>query len=117
MILDKDMLWADDLAYNGTVEILDLGSVRPGPGEKLKCFITGTALAGVTGVTVAHGDTSSSLATLVTLAFTAAMINGGPIEFELPSNIKRYVRLNLAGTVTAGTWTAGIVMEGVQTNL
>lgn len=117
MILDKDTLWADDLAHNSTAEVLDLGSVRPGPGEKLKCFIQGASLAGVTGVTIDHGDADNSLSTLVTLAYDADALNAGPIEFLLPSDIKRYVQLVLTGTTSAGTWTAGIVMEGVQTNL
>ena len=49
MILDKDMLAADGLAHDGAVTVLDLTTVRPGPGQPIKMFASGSAdLAGAT---------------------------------------------------------------------
>ena len=114
MILDKFMLWADDLAHNGTVTELDLGAAEPGKGEPIECFIQGTSMAGVTAVVISSGSTSGSLTTTVTHAITAAEINAGPVRFYLPMDVGRYVSIALTGA-SAGTWTAGIVLGSTQT--
>jgi hypothetical protein len=116
MILDKFALFADALAYGGTPEVLDTLNVKPGPGVPLIMFIGGESMAGVTGVTImdkaASGD---SLAARATVNFTATEMNDGPIQLEFPSNLKRYVSIDLIGTTTAGTYTAGISLAGIQT--
>ena len=114
MILDKEVLFADNLAYGGTPEIIDLGAVRPGPGEPIKGFIIGlTTLTACTGFSIlddADGNADEALMTVVDIPNTT------PIEFTLPSNTKRYVTIALTGSVSAGTFTAGLILPGAQTN-
>ena len=114
MILDKNALWADNLDVGGTPTDLDLGTVRPGPGETLKCFITvDEGVSGMTGWSLQDSDDGSSFTAFQTYTGNLA---GKTQQFELPSDIKRHVRLNLAGSVSGGNWSAGVVLEGVQTS-
>jgi len=114
MLLDSENLFADGLAYDGTASVIDLGGTGRGNGEPIKCFINGHGLTAVSAVVIKDGTTSSPATTRDTLIFTAAMLNAGPIEFYLPSNVQRYVTMSLTGATTGGTWDAGIV-RGVQT--
>jgi len=115
MILDNDTLFAEDAAFGDTPVILDLGNSTSGPGEKLKCFFQGSSdLAGVTGIDVLSDDNATPVATVLSVV-------GDPAdkitEFELPNTIGRYVTIALAGAPSVGTFTSGIVLPGVQTNL
>lgn len=113
MLLDKQMLFADGLAHDGTTTVLNLETASPGPGRHVKCFITGSStLAGCTGFVITDGTTSTAAGALLTHVGTLA---GKTIEFDLPSDVAQYVKCELSGTTTAGTWTAGVVMPGVQT--
>ena len=113
MILDKATLFADDLAYNGTPEVIDLGNTTPGPGKPLKVFIQGSStLAGCDGFKLVDGTTSSPADDLLEITANPA---GKTIEFDVPSECNRYLTIALVGTVTAGSFSAGIVLEGVQT--
>lgn len=115
MILDKMTLFADSLSYNATPEVIDLESVKAGPGEPLVVFVQGSPdLAGATGVVVLHTDDAE--ADYDTFITHVATLPGETIKFELPSNVKRYVTISLTGTRSAGTWSAGIVLPAVQTN-
>lgn len=114
MLMDKLSLFADDLAYGGTPTALDLGTTMPQKGRMLEIWIMGTSMAGVTGVTLNDGTTSSPATARATVNFTAAQMNNGPIRFSVPSNTQRYVTLALIGTVTAGTWSAGVTIGGAQ---
>lgn len=115
MILDKETLIADDLAHDGTPTVIDLGSVRPGPGNPIKLFVrTSATMAGATGVVLTDGATSTAADALI--SHTATLDGGAIIEFELPSDVARYLKADLIGTTTAGTWTCGVVLPGVQTN-
>ena len=115
MILDKNTLWADSLAYGGTPEVLDLGNAAPGPGQPIKCFFTTeSALTGCTGVVFlddADGNADEPLFTLDPSVFAAV----GTHEFYLPSMTQQHITLALEGTVSAGVFSAGIVMDA-QTN-
>ena len=114
MILDKEALFADKLASDGTPTDLDLGSVRPGPGRLVKMFITVSAdVSGMTGFSLTDSDDGSTFAALLTHTENLA---GKTLEIDLPSDVRRYVRCNLAGSVSGGNWTAGVVLPGVQTN-
>ena len=115
MILDKNTLFADDLAYNGTPTVIDLQAIGAGKGEKLKIFVQGSSdLATCTGVAITDGATNSASDALLTYVCTLA---GKTVEIDLPSDVARYVKVALTtGTsLTAGTWTAGIILPGVQT--
>ena len=114
MILDKNALFADAIASDGTPVDLDLATVRPGPGEPLKCFITvSDDVSGMTGWSIQDSADGSTFEAYQTYTGNLA---GQTQEFELPSDVRRYVRLNLAGSVSGGTWSAGVVLPGVQTN-
>ena len=114
MILDNNTMIADDLDHDGSPEVIDLGSSSPGPGKPLKVFVQGSStLAGATGFTISDGTTDSAGDTLISHTCTLA---GKTVEVELPSDVARYVTIALNGTTSAGTWNAGIVMAGVQTN-
>lgn len=117
MIVDKQAMFADDLAHGGTVDYVDLGATRPGPGNPVKCFASGVSLAGATGLLVTDCDTSGGTYTdVVEIDVTSAELNAGGIEFELPSHIRQYVKVALVGTTSAGTWSAGVILPGFQSN-
>lgn len=117
MLIDKLASFADNLAFDGTPSELDTLNVRPGPGVPIIAYIVGHSLVGVTGVKIRDkalpGD---SFADRMTLNFSASEVNEGAIQFELPSNLKRYVTLSLVGA-TAGNYTAAISLAGIQTSL
>ena len=115
MILDNETMFADALAYGGTPTVIDLETVRPGPGEPIKIFAQGSAdLAGATGLVITDGTTSAAADALVT--HTCDLV-GKLVEIELPSDTARYVGIALAGTPSAGSWSCGVVMPGNQTSL
>lgn len=115
MILDALTLFADNLAYNGTPVVVDLETVNAGPGNPLTVFVTGSPdLAGATGIAITDGATNAAADALITHTATLA---GKTLQFELPSDVGRYVKVALQGTPSAGTWTAGIVLPGIQTNV
>jgi hypothetical protein len=117
MLLDKLAMFADDLAYDGTSTVVDLQSVRPGPGEPVKIWIQGSAsLTACTGVAITDGATSSAADAFLTYVCT---LPGKIVQLELPSDVARYVKLTLTtgSSLSAGTWSAGVTLEGVQTNL
>ena len=112
MILDKTTMFADALAFDGVAAELDLDTVRPGPGQPIKCFLTGSAdLAGCTGFTISHSATATADTLHVTQVGNPA---GAMVEFELPSDILRYTTVALTGTVTAGSWSCGVILPGAQ---
>lgn len=111
MLLDNDLLWADDLAYNGTPTVLDLGNAGSGKGKPIKCFFTtSVALTGCTGVVITDGATSTAADDLMTLD-PNDFASVGTYEFHLPASVNRYVKIALEGTVSAGTFSAGIVSD------
>ena len=115
MILDNEMMFADSLAYNGSPATLDLGAVSPGPGKPITVFFTTEAtLTGATSIEFlddADGDADEALLTV-----EAVPAAGETIQIELPSDTQRYVTVALGGTASAGTFSCGVVLEGVQTN-
>lgn len=114
MIIDNETNYAVATAYGtATGDEVDLGSAAPGPGNPVKCFVQGDGLTGATGFTISHGDTSGSLTVLET--HTTTDIVDDLVEFELPSNIKRYTNITITGTLSAGTWSAGVILPGAQT--
>lgn len=114
MIMDKEVLFADNLAHDGSPEEIDLESVRPGPGNPIKGFIAGSAdLAGCTGFSILDAAVSPADEALMDITEDPA---GTIIEFELPSNVLQFVTIALVGSTSAGTFTAGLVLPGVQTN-
>ena len=118
MILDKNCMFADDQAYSTAAgaNVLDLGVVWPGPGRPIKIFVQGSSdLATCTGFTITDGATNSAADALITHVCTLA---GKIVEVELPSDVARYVKVTIttATSLSAGTWSAGIVLPGVQTN-
>ena len=114
MILDNDTLFADKLAFGGTPETLDLGAVRPGPGKALKCFFSvHEALTAGTGIQVLDAAAAPADEPLELIEGMPA--EGETIEFTLPSTTLQFVTIALVGTVSAGNYSSGIVMD-VQTN-
>lgn len=116
MILDALTLFANNLAYNGTPVVVDLETVKAGPGNPLTVFVTGSPdLTGATGIVITDGATSAA-ATNALIAHTATLA-GKTLQFELPSDVGQYVKVALQGSPTKGTWSAGIVLPGIQTNV
>ena len=113
MILDKNTLFADGLAHNGTPTVIDLQAIGAGKGEPVRLFFQGSSdLAACTGVVITDGATNAAADALISWTCTLA---GKTVEITLPSDVARYVTADLIGTTTAGTWTGGVVMDGVQT--
>ena len=114
MILDANTLFADALDVGGTPNDIDTGILKPGPGNCLTCFITvDEGVTGCTGFSLQDSADGSSFEALMTITENPA---GKTLQFEVPSNARRYLRLVLAGTVSGGNWTAGLVLPGVQTS-
>lgn len=115
MILDALTLFADNRAFNGTPVVVDLETVKAGPGNPLTVFVTGSPdLTGATGIVITDGATNAAANALI--AHTATLA-GKTLQFELPSDVGRYVKVALQGSPTKGTWSAGIVLPGIQTNV
>lgn len=106
---------ADDLAYNGTPDDIDLGNTKAGPGNPINIWVKGDGIVGATGLTVTDGATTTAGDALMTIVCTAAEINAG-IGFQVPENVQRYLKVALAGTVSAGSWSCGVVQNGGQSN-
>lgn len=114
MILDKNTMIADALAYNGTPNVIDLETATPGRSNKILLWAQGSAnLAGVTGLTITDGPTNGAANALLTWTCTLA---GKMVEITLPSDTDRYLKVVLAGAPSAGSWSAGIVVDGIVTN-
>ena len=114
MLLDNENLWADSLAYDGSPTEINFGTASPGAGKPIKCFITVEAtLTGATGFQIL--DAPHATADENVMSIDAVPAAGETIEFQLPSDIQQYVNIALIGTASAGTFSAGVVMD-VQTN-
>jgi len=112
MIFDKAVMFADGLDVAGTPNDVDLEAVGAGPGEILRISVTvSEGTTGMTGLSLTDSADGSSFSALWTWTGDLA---GKTQEFTVPQDVARYLRLNLAGNVTGGTWTAGIVMPGTQ---
>jgi len=113
VILDKDTLFADALDVGGSPNDIDTGVLKPGPGKCLTGFVSvEEGVSGCTGFSIQDSADGSTFEALMTITENPA---GKTIQFEIPSNARRYLRCNLAGTVSGGNWTAGIVLPGIQT--
>lgn len=128
MILDKEQMFSDGQAVTNSqasTNHIDLGAVRDiGVGEPLEVvFVSPVAAlsAGASTLTIAlETDTQSSFATKVTLAQSGAIakaaITAGAELWrpKVPAGVQRYLRAYYTvGTadLTAGTFTAGIVLD------
>jgi len=114
MILDKETVFAVNTPFGTAGTAIDLGEIDgfAGPGEPLKVFVQGEGLTGVTGFIVNDGPADTTTNNLMT--YVGAIVDH-LVEIHLPSTVDQFVNITLTGTVTAGTWSAGIVMPGVQT--
>ena len=116
MILDNNTMFADELAYGGTPTELDLGNASPGAGNPIRCFFTThVALTGCTDIAVLNAAVTPADEALIELGQVPAA--GETIEFTLPSDTMQIVTIDLIGTVSAGSYSCGIVLPGVQTNV
>jgi hypothetical protein len=110
MILDKETMFADNLdAVTGTSEVVDLGSVRPGPGKPVVVFVSGSEdIAGVDGFTIADSSDGTNFNTALDIS---CELDGKLVQVTLPSDVEKFVKVTLKGTPTAGTFTSGIVLD------
>jgi len=92
MIMDKELELTSGTA-------LDLGTKRPGPGNDISMFAQGVGGS----LVITTGDTNAAADALITVDAT------NDVEFDLPSETKRYIK----ATFAAGT--VGIV-DTAQTN-
>ena len=88
-------------------------TVRPGPGEPLLLFVSGKGLTDATGFVVTDSVNGTNYNECLKVITTE--VQNGVIEVRLPSSVKRYINVTLEGPPTAGTWTCGVVLPGVQT--
>ena len=115
MIFDKEVMFADDLDVAGTPTDVDLGKSRSGWGEPLRISVSvDKSVTGMTGLSLLDSEDGSSFEALFTWT---GQLAGETQEFMVPGDCRQYLRLNLAGSVTGGNWTAGIVLApGSQSN-
>ncbi len=117
MIFDNDSMFFDGAAYNATSSVVDLGSAEPGPGRPVKVQVSAAGdAAGITAIVLQHGATSTPTTALVTVTTTAAEMNDQGITFTLPSKTLQYVKISALTAASAGTFTAGIILDSGQTN-
>jgi hypothetical protein len=122
MIFDKTQMAADNLAHDGTVTEIDLGSAGQGRGEPVEIFFQGHGLTAAGAVTLAleTGDTSGGayVENVLHTFANAADANKGHSVY-LPADgltpVERYLNIALAGT-SGGTFTAGLVLRGGHHN-
>jgi len=116
MILDYESMFLDEAAFDATPAVLDLGCIRPGPGRPLKVFASGVGVTDMTAIAVTDGATvGAATDALLTVPASATEMNEGGVTFTLPSETKEFVTIALTG-ITAGTVTAGIILDSGQTN-
>lgn len=116
MIFDNEGMIADGLAHDGTTTPVDLGNAKAGPGNPIVVFVQGNGLAGATGFAITDGATSGAATdALASYTYTAAELNAG-VQVELPSVVNQFIDIALAGTTSAGTWSAGVILGSGQTN-
>lgn len=113
---DGKTMLATALAHGGTPAVVDLKTTTPGKGRRLRIQFNGHSLAGATGVIVKDGSTSSPTTTLVTVAASSAELNSG-MTIYIPETVSRYITIALVGTTSAGTYTAGVVLDDGHTNV
>jgi len=116
MIFDYNLMSADDLAYGGTPTVIDLGGITtPGRGRQMKIFMQGHSLVAATGLTLTDGTTDTATDGLMSITASAAELNAG-LEVTLPSHTRRYLKVAIAGTASAGTWSCGVILDQGQIN-
>lgn len=114
MIIDKSLMIADNLAYNGTPTVIDLGKAGVGKGQPVILMVQGSAnLAGATGITLTDGATVAAADAHETQILTLA---GQTHQITLRGDVNRYLKVALAGSPTVGTWSCGVVAGAVQSN-
>ena len=115
MLLDKDVLFADSLAFGGVPAELDLGNAAAGPGKPIKCFFTTEVfLAGCAGIILIDGPIVGGAVNVLMTLNQNIFATVGTYEFEIPATVDQFVTIALEGIVTAGQYSSGIVLEGVQ---
>lgn len=115
MILDNEVNIAHQQAFGTAAGTeLDLEAVGAGKGEPLKLFIQGVGLTGATGYTIESGLTTATYVATDKITVLVPLVDN-IVEFELPSNINRFVLITVTGTLSAGTWSAGVTLPGNQT--
>lgn len=122
MIFDEKLLFSKDQALTTTAastDVLDMENrTKVGRGKPLRVVVVVTEdFDGGTNLDIALQDSAddSSFANVATTGatLTASLTAGKTFEFKLPSEIRRYLRLNytITGTHTAGKVYAGIVQD------
>jgi len=113
MRFDNTLMFYDDQAYTSpTSTELDLGLNPGNTGSRVNVYVVGTGIVAPGDVTLQVQDTATSgsgHAAHTTYITTPAELNAGYFFALNSQGLKRYVRLVLAGTPTAGTLTGGIV--------
>jgi hypothetical protein len=114
MILDSTLILAQDqdATVAPTLEV-DLGSSAAGPGEPVTIFVSGSEdIAGVDGFSVMNSPDMGTYTEAMTVPCDLA---GNTVQATLPSDVQRYIKIELTGTPTAGKFSAGLVLD-VQTS-
>jgi len=114
MIFDNEVMFANELDVAGSPNDIDLEQARRGYGKPIEIAVqVDEGVTGMTGLSLQDSDDGSAFDALVTWTGDLA---GKNQTFRVPADARRYLRLNLAGTVAGGNWTAGVVLEGAQSN-
>lgn len=129
-MIDQELLFWDGVSAPLTgspVDSLkvDLGPIRPGPGEVVVCWMTASNQFNPEAdptltLNVRHSADSSAWETLMSI--TLRQVDPGLFgksktmwAFALPSNVRRYVDIAFETAPTAGVWSAGVNIDQ-QTN-
>ncbi|NYT44601.1 hypothetical protein H0A64_07140 [Alcaligenaceae bacterium] len=130
MYIDKFLQVSDDQAVTATAastDVIDFGQAKPNSGmsDRLSMVVTvgeGATAAGAATVTFTVQDSAdnSSFADVISSGAIgkAALALGSQIVLPMPTQHRRYVRLNYTvatGPLTAGKFSAQVV-TGIQQN-
>lgn len=117
MIFDNDNMFFDGAAYSATSSIIDLGMAGAGAGRPINVHASAAGdAADITAIVLVDGTTSTPATALMTVATTATEMNDQGVTFTLPSSTSRYVQISALTAASAGTITAGIILDSGQTN-
>lgn len=118
MIFDKEVLLADNLAFDAQDEFIYLGPpvtnfVGPGAGKPIAIHLSGSGLttAGSPGIEIVGSVDGLADAGLdMVIYFGLQAVHDKGVTFWLPSNVSRWIRAQLIN-VTAGVWHCGIIIN------
>jgi len=116
MIFDKEVLLAENLAFDGAGPEIEIGSltsnIGPGRGQVIPIHISGENVTGVAEnyILIESSNDGTNWGNEMMVGAGPQVIMDGGVTFGLSTAVSRYIRLSFTG-FTAGTFTGGIIAD------